>query len=36
MAQLEGAFSEAQISQAHSFGLDVFIRLIRMKGGNDY
>lgn len=36
MAQLEGAFSEVQIFQAHSFGLDVFVRPIFVKGGIDY
>ena len=36
MAQLEGAFPEVQISQAQSFGLDVPVRLVKVKGGNDY
>jgi hypothetical protein len=29
MAQLEGAFSEVEISQAYSFGLDVLVRPVR-------
>jgi len=33
MAQLKGAFPEARISQAHSFGRDVPVRLVRAFPG---
>jgi len=36
MAQREGAFSEVQISQMHSFNLNVLVRPVSVKGGNDY
>lgn len=36
MSQWEGALSELQISQVHLFGLDVFVQLVSVKGGNDY
>jgi hypothetical protein len=35
-AQREEAFPEVGISEVHSFWSDVLVRLVRVKGGNDY
>jgi hypothetical protein len=36
MAQLERSFSKVEIYKVYSFGLDVLVRLVKVKGGNDY